>query len=339
MADNDASPMDFHQAAAALTAKHETRAKPAQDEVTEESDEQDEGQEASTAEDTADEVDQDDESSDDEGDEAEESEDEAKAKPATIADDVIVKVKVNGEEKELPLSEVRKGYMMGADYTRKTQEVAEARRQFHAQAQQYEATVKQRVDEVGFLAQTFMQQLTEAEGSVNWNELRQTNPAEYAARQHDIQQRKALLGRAYTAYQQSLQQQQAVQQWQQQQSIAEQAEKLVSLVPEWLDNSTADKEKGKIAKYLVGFGVPEQDVNNMTNAWQVALARKAMLFDELQAGKQQASTKKVKTVPKFTGVGNVDPAATKSKRQKLNERAQRSGRIEDFGAALAAKYG
>lgn len=332
--DDNTSPLDIRQAAEALAAKHGPRAKQAP--VVEEDESEDQDAPAGADQDTADEE-QDEESETEDGEEAE---DEGQAKPAaTIADDVIVKVKVNGEEKELPLSEVRKGYMMGADYTRKTQEVAEARRQLHAQAQQYEAGIKQRVDEVGFLAQTFMQQLTEAEGSVNWNELRQTNPAEYAARQHDIQQRKALLGRAWNAYQQSQAQQQAVQQWQQQQTIAEQQEKLISLVPEWLDNSVADKEKGKLASYLVKFGVPEQDVNNMTNAWQVALARKAMLFDELRNGKQQAGKQKLKSVPKFTGVGNVDPAAHKSKRQKLIERAQKSGDIKDFAAALAAKYG
>jgi hypothetical protein len=40
----------------------------------------------------------------------------------------LVKVKIAGEDRELPLSEVRNGLMMQADYTRRTQELAEERR-------------------------------------------------------------------------------------------------------------------------------------------------------------------------------------------------------------------
>lgn len=323
-------PMDVDSAAEALMGKIEQAP-----EQTEEQPEQ--GHVAEASEDTP----QDDQADQDEQEEGAEDEAEQPEKPQAklIPDDTPVTVKVNGEEKEVTIGELRKGYMMASDYTRKTQEVAEARKQFHAQAQQYEAAIQQRIDEVGFLAQTFMQQLVEAEGSTDWNALRQQNPAEYAARQQDMQQRRALLQRAFAVHQQAQQHQAMLRQATYQQTLAEQQEALSSLIPEWLDEKVAAKEKSELAKYLVDNGVPEQEVASLSNAVTVAISRKAMLYDRLQAAKKAVDAKKDKPVPKFTKPGPRDPNANKTTQQKLTDRARKTGSVDDFAAALAAKYG
>ena len=46
--------------------------------------------------------------------------------------DKLVPIKVQGEEQQVPLRELRDGYMRQADYTRKTQEAAEAQRLWEA---------------------------------------------------------------------------------------------------------------------------------------------------------------------------------------------------------------
>lgn len=63
----------------------------------------------------------------------------------TTADEVpLYKVKVNGEEKEVPLDEILAGYMRQQDYTRKTQELAEQRKNIMTPAPpQVEATAPQ----------------------------------------------------------------------------------------------------------------------------------------------------------------------------------------------------
>lgn len=47
----------------------------------------------------------------------------------TDEDDPVFTVKVDGQDVDVPLSELRKGYMRGADYTRKTQSLANRGRQ------------------------------------------------------------------------------------------------------------------------------------------------------------------------------------------------------------------
>lgn len=254
-------------------------------------------------------------------------------------DSIKVKLRVGDEEREVTLADLKRGYMVNADYTRKTQELSEARKGFIAEATQYHQSVQSQIEQVGFLANTFMQQLVNTEQTTDWNALRQTNPAEYAARQHDMNERRALLQRAFAMYQQSKQQEEAISGATMQQHLGEQTELLVSLVPEWVDPRVASSEKKALAKYLVDQGVPIEEIESLSDSRTVAIARKAMLYDRLQAAKQQATQKQTKQVPKFTKPGPRDPAPTKSLHQKLDQRARKSGRHEDYGASLAAKYG
>ena len=67
--------------------------------------------------------------SDAESDEQTEGDEEAEEAPQSGQ---TFRVKVDGEEVEVPLDELLKGYSRTADYTRKTQAIAEARKQAEA---------------------------------------------------------------------------------------------------------------------------------------------------------------------------------------------------------------
>lgn len=59
-----------------------------------------------------------------------EGEETSKAKQSPTTEEPRYKVKVDGEELEVPLNELLNGYMRQADYTRKTQALAQERKQF-----------------------------------------------------------------------------------------------------------------------------------------------------------------------------------------------------------------
>lgn len=61
----------------------------------------------------------------------------------------VAKVSVNGEEVEVPIAELRNGYMRHADYTRKTQEVSRVRQEYADAKSVYEALQS---DPQGFLS-------------------------------------------------------------------------------------------------------------------------------------------------------------------------------------------
>lgn len=269
-----------------------------------------------------------------EEEEAEESEEEEPGQKAEA--DPKFKVRIGDEDKELPLSELKRGYMMQADYTRKTQEVAEHRKQFIAKATEYEQGLQQRVGEIGFLAQTLMQQLTETQQTTNWQQLRAENPAEYAARQHDLQAKQQLLQRSFNAYQQAQNAQKELGAQKSQQHLAEQAELLVTKVPEWLDPAVAKKEKAQLAKHLADSGFSPEEITALSDHRLIVLARKAMLADQMAGVRAEAKAKAEKIVPKLNRGGAIAPANDPS--LKAAKRFKSSGKVEDGALWLLSKH-
>ena len=67
--------------------------------------------------------------------EAEGEQPEAEASEESAEDDQLVTIKVDGQEIQVPLSELKNGYQRQADYTRKTMEVSEQRKAAEAESQ------------------------------------------------------------------------------------------------------------------------------------------------------------------------------------------------------------
>lgn len=261
--------------------------------------------------------------------------DEQDDKPATQT----YKVKVNGEEQDVTLEELQKGYMMSGDYGKKSREVAEARKAVMAEREQGLSRINETLQETGFLAQTFMQQLTNVEQTTNWDELRQQNPAEYAARKHDLEQRKQLLARSYTAYQQAQQIQQAHAQQQTQQRLADEAERLTAKIPEWLDADKAQAEKAALAKYLGTSDFAADEIDQLVDHRVVVMARKAMLFDQMQNDRKAVQKKVERTVPQLVR-GGVKPASGKAENlNRATKQMRSSGSIDAAAQWLLTKTG
>lgn len=277
--------------------------------------------------------------SDETEDESDEQSEEESEKSAKVDENAKVKVRIGDKEQEVTVADLKNGYMMRSDYIRKTQEVAAARTEFVKHAKEYEAKIGERVTEVGFLAQTLMKQLVEGDQSTNWQELRRTNPAEFAARQEDMRQKQALLARAFNAYQQSQENAKGLVTQEQQQYLAEQAEALPTLIPEWIDARTQAAEKKAVAKYLTEtYGVSAEELDGLIDARDVAIARKAMLYDRMVAEQSKAKAKLKRPVPQFQKSGIRDPNPNRSAQVKMSDQARKSGKVEDFASALASKY-
>ena len=97
------------------------------------------------------------------------------------------RVRVDGEEVDVPLDELLKGYSRTADYTRKTQAIAEARKQ----AQQESALAREE-------RQRYAQTLAALEGTlkslqppeVDWERLYAENPVEWVRQRELVRSRQ-----------------------------------------------------------------------------------------------------------------------------------------------------
>ena len=244
-------------------------------------------------------------------------------------------VEVDGEE--LTVDELKKGHLRQRDYTRKTQELAEARRQMEAEYQQVEQERQQYAQILPLLAERIQQSAIQ---EPDWDTLYDADPtmAAKAERQYRKQQqeREAQL-QAVQAEQQRLQQMPAQKAQQMQAHYLEQQRAMLpDLIPEWRDSTVAKSEAAKIRSFLISEGFSEQDVSGLTNATLVKLARKAMLYDQGQtrateAKKQPAAQKGPR--PLKSGSRGSQPKAT-SETQKAQQRLRQTGRLSDAAVLI-----
>lgn len=273
-------------------------------ETTEEVAEQEESEEVAT-----DEVD--DESEDD----SEEVEGEEEAAPASKT----FKVKIDGEEVEVPEDELVKGYSRTQDYTRKTQALAEQRKAAEAEYESVRSERAQYAQLLGKLAAKLEQQPQVDES------LQYTDPIAYAQQLSQAMQYEQQRQAVAQEQQRLTQTQQREQQEQTQKYLAQQQEMLTTLIPDWVDADVAKAEKAKIRDTAKQYGYSEDELSNLFDARAVALMRDAMKWKEANAKRQEVK-------PKSAPVVKSRPTKVASEATKHKQRLAKTGSVNDAAA-------
>lgn len=234
-------------------------------------------------------------------------------------------IDLNGQK--LTLKELKQGYERHADYTRKTQKLAEVEKQVAGQVDQIREGTIQYFQNLEREIATLLPQ------EPDWAQLSQDDPAEYIAQQEKW---KAIHARI-----QHVRQERAVLEQQQAQraeaehkaALADGQKRLAEMHPE-----LAKAETGKaqaLGKYLVDLGIPAEAISRETNPILFSIAYKAMLFEELQKQKAQAR-KVVEQKPLIATPGSSAPRGG-SDRTAIDRKMgnlKRTGSLEDAAAVL-----
>ena len=151
-------------------------------------------------------------------------------------------VKASGEEKEVTFDELVSGYQLGADYTKKTQELAENRKVVEAEAkaiieaQQVRDTYAQRL-------QAVEQLLTMNDSPEDIASMKENDPIGYAVKVAEMTEKKEQLQAVRAEQQRIAQQQQADRAQAMQKQIAQESAKLAEVLPEFSDKAKANKSE------------------------------------------------------------------------------------------------
>ena len=240
------------------------------------------------------------------------------------------KVKASGEEKEVTIDELIKNYQLGADYTKKTQEIAEQRKAIEegmrevSESKQVRDLYSQRLQAV----EEFLQkQVTDATPQ-DLAELKENDPVGYAVKIAEITEKKENLSavqqeRAKIAQQQQLDQKRFLQQ-----KVVEEAQKLSQILPEFSDPNKGEQLRNEIRAYGKSVGFTDAEMSNVIDHRHVLMLRKAQLYDQLQKNKPNV-TKKVNSAPKMVKSGNkVDPS-NRDVRKRNMAKLKQSGKVRD----------
>jgi len=246
------------------------------------------------------------------------------------------RVKVGKEEVEVPLDELLKGYSRTADYTRKTQEIAETRKAIEAERVKIEEANKLR-DTYAQRLQLIEQMLNQQESGEDLATLKETDPIGYATKVAEQVEREKQLAAVRAEQQRIAQQQQAEHSERLKQHLAQEAQKLAEAIPEFADPVKSQVVKADVRNYAKGIGFSDQELAQAYDHRAITALYKAMQYDKLM-GKKPEANKKVSQAPKMLKPGTSTPEARQSQEVKqMRGRLKQSGRAKD-AAALFERF-
>jgi len=273
------------------------------------------------------------ESEEEEVEESEDTDEEAE-------EDLLYAVTVNGEEQEVSLDELMKGYSRQSDYTRKTQEVSEQRKEFDTMKQQMAGEYQQIQAERQHYVQN-LQSLMEGSmagldkfAEVNWELLKETDPIEFVTKKEEFRDAQEKIQRLQQDQHVAKQRSSAQAQQEHRRVLAEEGAALVKAIPEWGDTDKKEKMAGNIRSYGMENGFTKEELDSLIDHRSILVLLKAQKYDKLQ--KTDVKSKKLKNKPRVVRAGSgVSTDATKNKQRSAQmKRLQGSGRIDDASMLL-----
>jgi hypothetical protein len=250
-----------------------------------------------------------------------------------VGEPKVFTVKIDGKDTQVTEDELLSGYSRQADYTRKSQVLAEQRKKME---EELAATQQERQHYLSQLEQFNTQADSKLEEfkSVDWTKLKEEDPMEYALKRdqyRELQENKRLVAEEQ---QQLAQKQQQEMQSKWNEELARQQEVMAQRLPEWNDPEKGPKLKQDIKSFALNKGFTEQEVDSLIDARSVDVLHKAMMYENLLAAK--IANKKQKVVPKVQkpGTPSTKSEVNSEKIKQTRQRLKRTGRVDDAAAVI-----
>lgn len=245
------------------------------------------------------------------------------------------KVKVNGEEVEVPLSELQKGYSRNEDYKLKTMALADERRADEARRAnieqdvriQYANELKQSID----LFEQLDPVLAEAR-QIDWDKLKAEDPATFVQYSDAVNQRIAVIEQHRAQIAQIEQQRhhamQAEDQSERQQRMEMAANKIVETMPELAQGDNFSTFANQNIEFLREAGFTPTEIADAVDDRVLLMADDARKWRSLQRAKQGLPGKKI--VPKSSVRSMTSDASEqpRSRNVRINPLASRDARVD-----------
>jgi hypothetical protein len=261
-----------------------------------------------------------------------EQDDDGSEESVSDQDEQRFSVKVAGEDKELTLTELKSLAQQGADYTKKTQQVAEQRKAVEAEQQAIEEAKYMR-DAYAERLQAMEQLLNAQQPQEDLDYLKESDPIGYAVRVAEMSQNKEKLYAIQAERNRIAELQQAEQQQGMQQYLSQQAAVLSESLPEYSDPVKGEALRSDLRTFAKNLGFSDQELSAVRDARHVMALYKAMQYDKLQQSKPQLN-KRVSEPPKTIKSGNSNTAVNTDQHKKAMAQLQKTGKIRDAVSAF-----
>lgn len=249
--------------------------------------------------------------------------------PTELETPELHRVKVQGQELEVSLDELKAGYSRDSDYRQKTHTLGMEKRDLENQKNSLRQTYDTRLNELNDLISTANQFVEQKQGGQDLAKLYQEDPTEAARLDFQLRQEKQHI--------ESLKAKAREVQAQQYESYLEtQKELAATKIPEFSDPNKADSFKLNLRTTLRDYGFNDQEIGSLADHRFLLVAKDAMSFKS-QKDKRPIVSKKVANAPKVlkAGVARSNVSSGREEVRNKIKTLRKTGHIRDAQSAIA----
>lgn len=275
---------------------------------------------AESEDDSEESEDSDDDDEDDAEDEEEDADEANKTEP-------VYTIKVDGTEKQVTLSELKRGYS-GQQFVQKGMQEAAAQRK---QAEEVYAALLNERQQISQLYQQIQGGQIATPPKAPTRELFDSDPIGYMEAKLNYDEQVAQYQQQQAQFQQLSAQQSQAQQVARQAYLQQEVENLKSVIPELANPAHAGKFKDQILQAGAAYGYTADEISQVVESRALHVLRDAMKYREIMSGKKKADEKAQSARPKTTPIKAGSKKLVKSNKDVLQKKTnlKRSGSIED----------
>ena len=260
---------------------------------------------------------------------------------STESEETLYDVTVNGNNQKVNLTELMKGYSRESDYTKKTMDLSNQRKEVES----LQSNLKKEFDAVKSSRDQYAQQLDvlsknlKQEENIDWEGLYQSDPAEYVKQKADSDKRKEALQLAQQEQMRIQQEKRSEQEKVYQNYIANERKILAEKLPVYADKNKAAEFTKRLSSFAKESGYSDQEIDMMVDHRAVLLLADAYRYNQLK--KTKLSGNKVNKAPRVvtSNASNIrEDSDQKQNVDKRMTRLKKSGHIKDAQSVLKEMY-
>ena len=237
-------------------------------------------------------------------------------------------VKVNGQELEVTLDELKAGYSRDSDYRQKTHSLGMEKRDLESQKESLRQSYDARLAELNELIATADATVRQRQGSEDLQKLYEEDPTTAAKLDFQLRQENRQLEEVKARARDA-------QAKQYEEFLATQKELAASKIPEFADPNKADQFKINMRNSLRNYGFNDQEIGSLADHRFLMVAKDAMSYQAIK-DKRPIVAKKVANAPKVVKAGTAK-SSTSSGREVIRNKigkVRKSGSINDASSAI-----
>ena len=260
---------------------------------------------------------------------------------STESEETLYDVTVNGNNQKVNLNELMKGYSRESDYTKKTMDLSNQRKEVES----LQDNLKKEFEAVKSSRDQYAQQLDvlsknlKQEENIDWENLYQDNPAEYVRKKAESDKRKETLQLAQQEQQRIQQEKRSEQEKVYQDYILNERRILAEKLPVYADKNKGAEFTKRLSNFAKESGYSEQEIDMMVDHRAVLLLADAYRYNQLK--KTKLSGNKVNKAPRVVTSNASNIREDSDRKQNVDKRMTRlkkSGHIKDAQSVLKEMY-